>query len=329
MIESPAFPQDVLRIPLGNGVAAAEHEAGIFVAQRIGEAGALCLLAVKLICYRHHIFDNGLTEAVNILFAVAVTVHAVISQGDIVVVSQLPAHAGAQSGELIIDIVQFLLVGIKEGVVGFPGFVAQCIIGRLHIRRKLAQSQHLPLKGDLGGGDELVIGGDQLVLLLHVGNELFVKGPQLDTQVGEQQFTVFFGELRPELTVVQGLVELCIQLLEQGHHFIQHFLFLGIKGIFCVDGVTNGDQGHSRGDPVSHVAVLVESSVRLGEIGGVDKGLHIGSAFLPDLLKIRADVRHFRKLHMRVPPCGFFLIIHGNTPACIPSRGIYPKFYVL
>ena len=36
-----------------------------------------------------------------------------------------------------------------------------------------------------------------------------------------------------------------------------------------------------------------------------------------------------RKLHMRVPPCGFFLIIHGNTPACIPSRGIYPKFYVL
>ena len=55
------------------------------------------------------------------------------------------------------------------------------------------------MKGIRVEGDELVIGGDQLVLLLHVGNELFVKGPQLDTQVGEQQFTVFFDELIQEL----------------------------------------------------------------------------------------------------------------------------------
>ena len=177
MVELFARRQDVVRRALGPGVAGEEHGGGVGVAERIGNAQPLCLLPVEPVRHGDHVLHDGLPELLHVRLGVAVAAHMIIPKGHKVLIAHGPTHLGPKGGELVVDVVQLLLVLPVEGRLGEPRLLAHGGVRALLVGAELRDGQHLALEGDLGGGDELAVGGGQLVLLLHVGDQLRIEGP--------------------------------------------------------------------------------------------------------------------------------------------------------
>ena len=297
MVELLPRRQDIVRRAFGQGVAGEEPRRGVGVAQGIGNAQALRLLPVEPSRHGHHVVHDGLTELLHVRLGIAVALHAVVPQGHVVFIAQGPAHFGPEGGELVVDVVQLLLVLRIEARLGQPRLPPQLRVWALLVGPQLGNGQHLALEWDLGGGDELCVGGGELVLLLHVGDELGIEGAQLDLHVGEQERTVFLLELRPPGGAEQHQLGPLLQFLQLRHGLVQVFLLRGVELVLRVHGMADITQSHRGLYPGEHLFDVFEDLIRLGEALRALERLHEFADPFPEKVHIRPNIGHVRKQH--------------------------------
>ena len=297
MIELLPRRQDIVRGALGLGVAGEEHGGGVRVAQGVADAQALGLLPIEPVRHGHHVLYDGLPELLHVRLGVAVAAHAVVPQGHEVLVAHGPAHLGPKGGELVVDVVELLLMLRIEACLGQPGLPAHGGVRALLVGPQLCQVQHLSLEGDLGGGDELAVGGDQLVLLLHIRDQLGIEGPELDGHVGEQEGAVFPFEIGPPGRAEQLHLGPLLDLLELGPDLVQALLFRGVEFILRVHAMADVTQGHGGLDPGESLLQGRIGPVRFRKALGVLQLLGVLLDLLPEQIHIRANIGHVRKQH--------------------------------
>ena len=172
VVELFALGDDIVRRALGPGVAGTEFQGVVGVAQGIGHPDALGLRPENPVGQGHQILAHGGPEALHVLLGVAVALHAVVAQGGVALIAQLAAHLVPQVGQLVINAVQLGLVVLVPLAHRLPGSQTAGVVRVALEGPHLGQGVGLTLKGDLGGGDELLMLLGQVVLPLELGHDL-------------------------------------------------------------------------------------------------------------------------------------------------------------
>ncbi len=297
VVELPALGQDVVSRAHRTGVAAAELQRRVGEAQGIRLAQEPGLLLVDILGHGHQVLLHGLAELLHVLLGVAVAAHAVVTQGGVALVAQLSAHLIAQVDQLIVEIVQLRLVVLVPPALGLPGGQAAPVVAVGLEGGQLGQGVDLALKGDLSGGQQLLVLLGQLVLLLHLRDDLRGEGLELDLGVDEHQLAVLGGEVGtvgafhhshgPGLGVL-------LHLRDEG---VPELLLIVVELVAGVDGVADAGQGRHGLDVPGVLFLLQEDGLGLSVVGSILQPRRQLPQPGLDGLGVGAGILHFRKLH--------------------------------
>ena len=302
-IEFGGRRQNVGGPALGLGIAGAEGQVLVGKAQGELEAHAPGLLHVDALAERHHIILHGDAELLHVLLGVAVALHPVVAQAGVAVVAQLAAHAVAQLHQLVVDVVQLLAVVAEPLALGHPGRPAELVIGAELEGCHLGQIPVLPLKGDLGGGDELGVLIHQLALPLQVLHQLGLEGAVGDLRVQQGHIAVLLLQPGPEGALKQGVGPLLGQIPALGQLPAVE-LDLGIvelvAGVHVVADLGHGPHGlqiHA-----VHLVILQHHLLKLLKACGIAQPLDQLLRLRFPRLQIHARILDLRKSHVGHPP---------------------------
>ena len=306
-VELHALSQDVVRRAHGPGVAGAELQRRICEAQGIALAQPLRLLAVDLLRHRHEVLPHGGAELLHVVLGVAVALHAVVAQGGVAIVAQLSAHGITQMHQLVVQGVQLLRVLHGPLGVRLPRRQAAVVIRVGLHGLQLGQGVGLPLEGDLRRGDELLIRLDQIVLLLHLRDDLRCEALAIDLRVEEHQLAVFCGEILAERGGQHGRLPRLLVLLQLRRKDVPELLLAVIEGIAGVDGVADGGQRGLGLRGAGQGLLLQKGRTSLLVGGGVLQALRQRRPLLLESLRVGALVGHLREFHDK-----FLLVSRGG-----------------
>ena len=165
-VELLCHRDNVIRRALRLRISGAELHRIVGVAHRVSLAEALCLSLVDLDRHRHHILLYRRAELLDIVLVVGVSLHAVVAERQEVLVAELFAHLISELYKLIVNAVQLFLIVLIPLSLCLPGSEASRIVRVVLKGRHLRNGVILSLKRNLRVREQLLIGGDQFVLLL-------------------------------------------------------------------------------------------------------------------------------------------------------------------
>ena len=145
-------------------------------------------------------------------------------------------------GELVVDAVQVILVVLVPLALRLPGRQAALVVRVRLEGGELGQGIGLALEGDLGGGQQLLILGGQVVFLLELGDDLRGEGLELDLGVDKHQVAVLRLEVGAEGGGQHGHGPRLQVLLELGHGAVPEGLLPVVELVPGVDGVADVGQ---------------------------------------------------------------------------------------
>ena len=207
--------------------------------------------------------------------------------------------------------------------LGLPRRQAALVVRIVLEGLQLGEGVNAALKGDLGGGDQVVVLAGQLVLLLHVLHDLRGEGLALDLGVQEQQLAVLRLEVLAEGALQQGLDPLLLHLLDLRAELVPEILFLAVELVPGVDGLA--DVGQGGGGVGDLVPVLIGQECGLGFLvaPGLLQPLREVLKVLLDLLGIGSLVRHLGKFHVVLLSCCGLL--YYQVFASVRSLRVFPQ----
>ncbi len=306
-VELHALGQDVVRRAHRPGIAGAELQRRVREAQGIALAQPLRLLAVDLLRHRHEVLPHGGAELLHVVLGVAVALHAVVAQGGVALVAQLSAHGVTQVHQLVVQGVQLLRVLHGPLGVRFPRRQTALVVQIGLHRLQLGQGIGFSLEGYLRRGDELLIRLDQVVLLLHLRDDLRGEALAVDLRVEEHQLAVLRGEVLAERGSQHRRLPRLLVLLQLRPEGIPEFLLAVVKGVAGVDRVTNGSQRGLGLRRAGQRLLLQKGRPGLLIGGRVLQPLRQRRPLLLEGLRVGALIGHLRKLHSQ-----FLLMSRGG-----------------
>ena len=259
-VELHALGQDLIRGAHGPGIAGAELQGVVGKAHGIGLAQPLRLAAVDAVRHRDQVLHHGGAELLHIVLGVAVAAHAVVAEGGVALVAQLPAHLVPELHQLVVEAVQLGLVVLIPLALGLPGGETPGVVGVGLEGAQLGEGVDPALKGDLGGGQDLFIGLGQLILLLQLGDDLGGEGLELHLRVGEHNVAVLLGELLAEGACQHGARPLLLDSPQLREEVVPERLLGVVVGVPGVDGVADAGQGGG-GQDVTALRLLGEEDL--------------------------------------------------------------------
>ena len=223
--------------------------------------------------------------------------HPVVAQGGVALIAQLLAHGVPQVDQLVIELVQLGLVVLVPLALGLPGRQPPGVVGVGLEGGHLRQGVHAPLKGDLGGGQQLLILLGQIVLPLELRDDLRGEGFQLHLRVDKHQIPVLCGEVGPIRALEHGHGPGLDILLQLGLGPVPELGLCVIKRVPGVNAVADVGQ-RCQGLHMLLQLFLLQKD-RLGLLIAPRRRQTPGQVAVPGLQRpqIRALIGHLRKLH--------------------------------
>ena len=292
---------NVVRRALRLRIARAELHRIVGVAHRVGLAEALCLSLVDLDRHRHHVLLYGLAELLDIGLVIAVSLHAAVADRQEIVVAELFADGISKVHQLVIESVKLFLVVLVPLSLRLPGCEASRIVRVILKRRHLRNGIDTALKRNLCAREQLLVSGDELVLLLKFRDNRRREGLQRELRIGEKDAAVLLLKLLAEGRSEQSLGPLLAVLLNLRRGIVPVVLFLVVKLVRCVNRMANrGKGGHRRYMSVQLVD-CEESCLRLCEGLCLLQRFDQLLLFFGDALNRNPLVLHFLELHAYPP----------------------------
>ena len=297
-VELHALGEDLIGSADGAGVAGAELERVVGKTHGIALAEALGLLAVDLVRHGHEILHDRRAELLNVFLRVAVAHHAVVAERGVALVAELFAHRVAQLHELVVELVELCLVVLVPLTLGLPCGKALFIVRAGLERGELGERVDLALKGDLRRGEQLFILLRQLVLLLHLGNDLGGEGLARDLGIDEHQIAEFCGKFPAERAFEHCRRPRLIVFLQLGEEAVPELFLRIVEAVARVDRVADARKRRGGGDVLGLLLLGKEHLARLlVALCGLEL-LGERSEMLLGALGIGTGVGHFRKFHV-------------------------------
>ena len=200
-------------------------------------------------------------------------------------------------GELVVDAVQVILVVLVPLALRLPGRQAAGVVRVRLEGGELGQGVGFALEGDLGGSQQLLILGGQVVLLLELGDDLRGEGLELDLRIDKQQIAVLRLKILAEGGGQHGRGPRLHVLLELGESAVPEGLLPVVELVPGVDGVAHAGQGGLGVDVLQLLLLLQEHGLGLLVAGGALQPLHQAGQGLLHPLQVGALIGHLGKLH--------------------------------
>ena len=151
---------------------------------------------MQLLCEGYEILFDLLTESLYLVLAVAVAVHPVISQLQVVFIAHCPCLRGTVFHQFVVDAVQLFLIFQEKGTHLLPRLSADIAVRIHQIGPQQGQIQLPAVEIDLRTGDELVILHGQRVLLLHQRDQCLTHGLLCQLHILERDRTDLLLQIR-------------------------------------------------------------------------------------------------------------------------------------
>ena len=200
--------------------------------------------------------------------------------------------------QLVVQLIQLRRVLHGPLVVGLPRRQTAGVVGVALEGRQLGQGVGLALKGDLGGGQQLLVLLGQVVLLLHLRNDLRLKALPGDLGVQEHQVAVLLGKVLAELGIQHGRLPRLLILLQLRAKGVPELLLPVIEGVAGVDGVADGGQCGLRLRGAGRRLLLQKDLPRLLIGNRVLQSFRQLAQLLLQRLRVRTGIGHLGKLHV-------------------------------
>ena len=124
----------------------------------------------------HKVFLHLTAKGLHLLLSIAVAVHAIISQLQIILIPHLTGLGCTVFHKAVKNLIQLFGIFLKKCRLGLPGLGAHAPILMNQIGAQQGKVQLLAVKGNFRAGNELVVLQHQSVFLLHQRNQLFIHG---------------------------------------------------------------------------------------------------------------------------------------------------------
>ena len=229
-------------------VAGLEFKGIVGEAHRVGFPEAFCLLLVDFAGDRNEILLNRLAELLDIVLVVGDAVHPVVAELEVVLVAELFAHLIAELYKLVIIFVELFLVLLVPGALGLPGGEAHGVVRVALLRGHAGEGHGLAHEGDLGGGEKLLVGHREVVLLLHLPDDLRREGLEVHLRRLEDNRPELRLEFRTEFRVYERDREFVELLLESRAGLVPVGRLRVVEFVPGVDRVADGGNRRDRLD---------------------------------------------------------------------------------
>ena len=131
---------------------------------------------MQLLCEGYEVLLDLPAESLYLVLAVAVAVHPVISQLQVIFIAHCPCLRGTVFHQFVVNSVQFFLIFQEKCTHLLPCLSADIAVGIHQIGPQQGQVQFLAIEVNLRTGDELIILHRQGILLLHQRNQCLAHG---------------------------------------------------------------------------------------------------------------------------------------------------------
>ncbi len=193
-------------VPRRLGVAVGEDHL-LVVPHDMVDAEAFCLGVIELPAQGHEERAHLLPEGRDLLFTVVRASLLQIAHGNVVLVAEIFAHLVADADELAPDLLQTGLVVLVEFGVRLDGGGTHRAVGMLKVFLDAVEVQGLAVKGDLGGGHDLLVFVGQAALLLAQGDVGLAEQLLLQVHGDKILLAELPLDVRPEGAGRDGLAE--------------------------------------------------------------------------------------------------------------------------
>ena len=200
--------------------------------------------------------------------------------------------------QLVVQLIQLRRVLHGPLGIGLPRRQTAGVVGVALEGRQLGQGVGLALKGDLGGGQQLLVLLGQVVLLLHLRDDLRLKALPGDLGVQEHQVAVLRGKVLAERGIQHGSLPRLLILLQFRAEGVPELLLSVVEGVAGVDGVADGSQRGLRLHGAGRRLLLQKDLPRLLVGSRVLQPLRQLAHLLLQRLRIRTGIGHLGKLHV-------------------------------
>ncbi len=133
---------------------------------------ALFLCGIQFLTERDDIFQDLLPVGFHILPVIVEAVHPQIPEIDEGFEAQTVCHVCADLDQVTEECLQLRFVLRKPSPVCQTGRFPDLRVGIVHGFLELCQGMQYSVKGDLGGGNQVLVGGSQGGFLLQQGDDL-------------------------------------------------------------------------------------------------------------------------------------------------------------
>ena len=185
------------------------------------DAEALGLRVIELLAQRHEERAHLLPEGCDLFFAVVRAPLLQIAHGNVVLVAQVPAHLVADADEFAPDLLQTRLVVLVELGVRLDGGGTHPAVGMLEILLDAVEVQGLAVKGNFGGGHDLLVLVGQAALLLTQRDVGFTEQLLLQVHGDKVLLAEFPLDVCPEGAGRNGFAECHLVAAEGGQRVLQ------------------------------------------------------------------------------------------------------------
>ncbi len=191
--------------------------------------------------------------------------HSQIPQINVVFKTQRPGHLRAHLHQLLEQILQLRFILLKPAPVSQSGFLPDCRILVVHGLFQLCQGPDPVLKGNLGRGNQVLIGGGQRCFLLQMTDDGRAEAPSVHLRCQKPGFRQLFLQLRGKGTLQDRIGDGLECFFQQRHRFVKPGVLLPVKRIFRVQGMPDGGQ-FCHGQHVGFQVVILMHGLQEGII---------------------------------------------------------------
>ena len=254
------------------------------------DAETLCLRVIELLAQRHEECAHLLPEGRDFLFAVVRASLLQIAHGNVVFIAQIFAHLVADVDEFAPDLLQTRLVVLVELGVRLDGGGTHRAVGMLEVFLDAVKIQGLAVKGNLGGGHDLLVLVGQAAFLLTQRDVGFTEQLLLQVHGDKVLLAEFPLDVRTEGAGRDGFAERHLVAAEGGQRVLQIIdlrLIEFVPGVQSVADVCDGILG----EQFAALAVDLKNQAAQGAVALrlPDCGFPLGE-FCPARLQIGALV---------------------------------------
>ena len=151
---------------------------------------------MQLLCKGYEILLDLPAESLYLVLAVAVAVHPIISQLQVILVAHSPCLCGTVLHQFVVDGVQLLLIFPEKVTHLLPGLSADIAVAIHQIGPQQGQVQFLAIEVDLRTGNEFIILHRQGILLLHQRDQCLAHGLLCQLHILERYRTDLLLQIR-------------------------------------------------------------------------------------------------------------------------------------